>query len=327
MLEKFNSFFFDDSKKNFNITSDSVPWFLISCLKKYNLVSFLCNDNKELEELYNKLKVLCPNEVVLLFPSFDCPLFSNISPTNQNKASRIKTLSELSNLNTKRVIVLFTMESIFTNIIPLNTLKNKQLVINSSKDFGKYSREKIISFLEKNSYSRVDTVRQRGEYSIRGGILDVFSPSQKFPVRIDFFSSEIESIKSFDIVTQLSFLSIYSTNFIPASEILINESSIQNFRTKFRELKVRNKDEYYESISQGIAIDGVEQFLSLLYENLENFLNYIIGFKLIVKSNYLELLEKLSNRLVSDFLDSFDCMQDINIYLQSYSEITKKLVN
>ena len=51
MLEKFNNFFFDDSKNNFNITSDSVPWFLVSCLKKYNLVSFLCNDIKELEEL------------------------------------------------------------------------------------------------------------------------------------------------------------------------------------------------------------------------------------------------------------------------------------
>ena len=325
MLEKFNNFFFDDSKNNFNITSDSVPWFLVSCLKKYNLVSFLCNDNKELEELSSKLKVLCPNEVVLLFPSFDCPLFSNISPTNLNKALRIKTLSELSNLNTKRVIVLFTMESIFTDIIPKNTLKNKQLVINSHKDFRKFSREKIISFLEKNSYSRVDTVRQKGEYSIRGGILDIFSPSQKFPVRIDFFASEIESIKSFDIVTQLSYSLIYSTDFIPASEILINEKSIQNFRTKFREQKIRNKDEYYESVSQGIAIDGIEQFLSLLYENLENFLNYITQFKLIVKSNYLELLENLSTRLVSDFYDSFDSKKNINIYLKSHNEIVRKI--
>ena len=78
-------------------------------------------------------------------------------------------------------------------------------------------------------------------------------------------------------------------------------------------------------MSQGIAIDGIEQFLSLLYENLENFLNYLTQFKLIVKSNYLELLENLSTRLESDFYDSFDSKKNINIYLKSHNEIVRKI--
>ena len=77
-----------------------------------------------------------------------------------------------------------------------------------------------------NGYCRVDTVRQKGEYAIRGGIIDIFSPSEKHPIRLDTFGSDIESMKVFDSITQLSLKDIKISKIISSSEILLNEESI-----------------------------------------------------------------------------------------------------
>ena len=161
MFNKLNHFPDEISGLKFNITNDSVPWFLISLLKKYEKVSFICQNNNELYELSQNIKVLYPQIRIILFPSIDCPLFSNISP-----------------------------KSFF---------KDRFLEINLDK---KYSIECIKKFILGNDYYRVETVRQKGEYAIRGGIIDIFSPSEKFPIRLDTFGSEIETMKVFDPITQ-----------------------------------------------------------------------------------------------------------------------------
>ena len=113
MLNKLNHLPVDLAGLNYNITSDSVPWFLISLLKKYQKISYICSDNKELYYLSENLRILLPEITIFQLPSFDCPLFSNISPTVENKSIRISALTSVLSSNNKFSILLTTFDSLY----------------------------------------------------------------------------------------------------------------------------------------------------------------------------------------------------------------------
>ncbi|MGY9060495.1 MAG: DEAD/DEAH box helicase, partial [Candidatus Puniceispirillales bacterium] len=149
------------------------------------------------------------------------------------------------------------------------------LKINNSNE---NSFKKINEFLNNVVYNRVQTVRELGEFSIRGSILDIFPIGYDHAVRIDFLGEKIETIKKMDPLTQrsgelLNFVNIYLPN-----EYLLNEKTIENFRTKFRAFKgLDSKNNIiYEKISSGIKFDGIEHFLPLFHnEMLNSFFDFI----------------------------------------------------
>ena len=302
MVKFFESFNFDDEQKSIKVTNESLPWFLISLLKKYKKISYLCNSEKELFDINNKLRILKPDIEIILFPAFDNPLFSNISPSVDNKSTRITSLIKLLNFNFSELIVLMTLDSVLLKIIPNQLLKNK--VMNIDLNAEEKDIDNIKSFLDSNSYNRLDTVRQKGEYAIRGGIFDFFSPNQNFPIRLDTFSSSIESMKFFDPITQLSTENIEQTSIFPSSEVFLEKKSIQNFRVNFRTLNIKNKDDYYRNISEGIQIAGIEQFIPLLYNNLDNFLNLVSNYKFIVNFDFLKKIDDRYKKILSEYENS-----------------------
>ena len=101
-------------------------------------------------------------------------------------------------------------------------------------------------------YERVDFVRSKGEFSIRGDIIDIFSPNNNNPARILFDFDHIESISFFDIESQKSNNKVNSYDLFPASEIIFNDKSIKNFRELYRKMGFTDRNEYYKSISNNI---------------------------------------------------------------------------
>ena len=269
MNSEYSNFFFDEDKSNFNLTIDSIPWFLVTAIKKFKNISYICSDIKELKTLKSKILAIDNKTNIIDFPDLDCPLFSNISPSNEIRTTRIKTLTKLLNIDLGENIVLTTIESLLLKTIPKDTLINKYFELNPKN--SKLTIEKIKDFLINNSYERVETVRQKGEFAIRGGILDIFSPSEDFPIRIDSFASTIDSLKNFDPITQLSLNNLKKSSLIPTSEIFLNKKNIEKFRINFRTLNIDNKKNYYNNISQGIRLPGIEQFLPFFYNSLESF--------------------------------------------------------
>ena len=325
MFTNYNHLKFDLEKTDINLTEDSVPWFLISLLKKYKQINFLCKSNEEIISLSNKINILCPQIQILCFPSFDCPIFSSISPTSNNKAHRISTLIELSKNDFDKRIILYSLDSLFLKILPKDVFKNRYLILEKKKNKS-VTVENITHFLKNNSYFRVETVRQKGEFSIRGNIIDFFSPNNGYPTRIDSFASEIESIKKFDPISQLSFDRKEKTILIPASEVILNEKSIQKFRVNFRTFNIKNKNEYYENISQGINVDGIEQFLPLMSDNPECFLDYLKSGVFILEHNYKNLILEANEKISKDFLYSFDSTSLIKRFLEDSETLIKKLI-
>jgi len=322
MFNKFNHFFIDDDHKSLNITDDSVPWVLISILKKYNNLLFLCHNNSELFSLSEKLKILVPNLKIFLFPEWDSPLFSNISPTNINKSLRIEALSNVVNEKISNTIFLTTPTAMLFKTIPKLILKGRTL--NISENSKNINLENIKNFFLHGNYNRVETVRQKNEYSIRGGIIDFFSSSENFPIRLDTFGSEIDDIKTFDPISQLSLKKVKETKLIPSSEVLLNKESIENFRVKFRDLKIKNSDEIYNSISEGITVDGIEQFLPLFYDKLEDSYSYFEKLNLVIRPNFNDDIIESERKILRNFFSS-EIKIDKNAFLTRSDYLIKKI--
>ncbi|HYP63970.1 MAG TPA: DEAD/DEAH box helicase, partial [Acidocella sp.] len=137
----------------------------------------------------------------------------------------------------------------------------------------------IASFLEADGYRHTGTVMEAGEFSRRGGILDVFPAGEAAPVRIDLFGDEIESIRRFDPETQRSGEALPVLEFHPASEVPFDAASVARFRTNWRELfgPQAVQDPLYVSVSEGHRHPGVEHYGPLFSEGMESIFDYLPG--------------------------------------------------
>ncbi|WP_291830476.1 CarD family transcriptional regulator, partial [Bosea sp. (in: a-proteobacteria)] len=127
-----------------------------------------------------------------------------------------------------------------------------------------------------NGYMRASTVSEKGEFAVRGGVIDVYPPGFEEPVRLDMFGSELESIRTFDPATQRSTGQLREVHLAPVSEALLDADSISRFRTGYLGLfGAAGDDPLYSAISEGARRQGMEHWLSLLYDRLETLFDYL----------------------------------------------------
>ena len=129
------------------------------------------------------------------------------------------------------------------------------------------------------AYLRTDTVRETGEFAVRGGILDVFPPGQTAPARLDFFGDDVETIRSFDPATQRSIGKLESLILRPVAEFMMNDATIAQFRTSYLSLfgAKASRDALYESVSAGRSHPGIEHWLPLFHGDLACLTDYCFG--------------------------------------------------
>ena len=134
----------------------------------------------------------------------------------------------------------------------------------------------VTKFLVRNGFHRTETVREYGEFAVRGGILDVFSDASALPNRIDFFGDEIDTIKAFDALSQRSIEPKEKLFISPAAEFLLDEDSIDLFRSRFREFFGGKgaKSPLYEAVSAGHMSPGIEHWSALLHSEMATIEDY-----------------------------------------------------
>src|SRR5690606_37015748 len=137
--------------------------------------------------------------------------------------------------------------------------------------------EKLIGWAANNGYLRVPTVRESGEYAVRGGLVDIFPASAEVPLRFDFFGSQLESIRSFDPDSQRTTGTLRAIDLTPMSEVVLTESSIRRFRQNYTAAFGGNTvdDTLYASISGGARYSGTEHWLPFFYEHLDRLSDYV----------------------------------------------------
>jgi len=208
-----------------------------------------------------------PDDQILTFPAWDCLPYDRISPNGVVTGQRLRCLAELAAAPEAGCIILTTINAWLQRVPPHSHFKAASLTL---KVGGIVTPKDISAFAVQHAYRRADTVREAGEYAVRGSIVDIFPPGADDPVRIDFFDTEIETIKSFDAETQRSLEPVTAITLHPVSEFILDEASIAGFRSRYRELfgAEAMRDPLYLSVSEGRHHPGMEQMLPLFHYKL-----------------------------------------------------------
>lgn len=235
-------------------------------------------DDRRLETLHEALSFLAPDVDLAIFPAWDCLPYDRVSPHSDIVAQRVKALSTvLSWQQDKRRrprILLTTVNAAMQKVMPAQTLSGLKF---EAEKGGRLDLGALKNFLVHNGYTRTDTVREAGEYSIRGSIIDLYPPGYNEPVRIDTFGDEIETIRSFDPLSQRSTGDIKGFSLLPAAEFELSDKAISRFRQSYREIfgTTGNNDPLYEAVSEGRRYNGMEHWLPLFHDHMETLFDYV----------------------------------------------------
>jgi len=158
------------------------------------------NDADEAAYLYNDLKLMLATDDVFFFPSSFKRAIKLSQLDAANEILRTEVLNRLANNASPCVIVTYP-ESLMQKVISTEGMKTKMLKMTVGESLG---IDFVVEMLHEYKFERVDFVYEPGQFSVRGSIMDIFSFAFELPFRCDFFGDEIESIRIFDIETQLS---------------------------------------------------------------------------------------------------------------------------
>ena len=258
-----------------------------------NNILIIARDLKRYQQLKDGLEFFL-NKDVLLYPQWDCVPYDRISPNKLITSKRLETLSRLSNEKNKSKIILTTIQASCQRTLSLDEVKNKFI---SLKPGEVININNLVNFFVSNGYEKTPTVREHGEFSVRGGIIDFYSPLNK-PIRLDLFGNTIDSIKSFDLISQRSLELLKEIFVYPASEIILNDKTIENFRVNFNKKfgSQKEKVKIYDSISEGISYPGMEHWLPFFYNKTGSIFDYI--------DKPIILLDHLYDSSLEDFLET-----------------------
>nr|WP_092073599.1 transcription-repair coupling factor [Dendrosporobacter quercicolus]NSL48005.1 transcription-repair coupling factor [Dendrosporobacter quercicolus DSM 1736]SDM64198.1 transcription-repair coupling factor (superfamily II helicase) [Dendrosporobacter quercicolus] len=170
-------------------------------------------NNEGLEQLHTDLGTLLPDAVIADLPALDIVTFSAAAKSVELAARRMDVLGRL--VRQEKIIVLATIEAAMQKGLSRQEFENNRLNIAVGIEI---TREQVLENLVRFGYERVDQVGSIGQFSARGGIVDVFPVNVTAPLRIEFFGDEIDSLRQFDIVTQRSSHNVTQADILPLTE-------------------------------------------------------------------------------------------------------------
>jgi transcription-repair coupling factor (superfamily II helicase) len=239
-------------------------------------LAVVCRDGPRMQQLARALEFFAPDLPLLQFPAWDCQPYDRVSPHGGILAQRLTTLARLARLtgSDKPLIVLTTINAIVQRVPARDAVAAQALSVAPG---NVVPMDSIVAWLEHHGYTRSSTVREAGEYAVRGGILDLFPAGLDQPVRFDFFGDSLESIRSFDAETQRTLLDMRSLDLVPISEFQLVTDSIRRFRMGYvAEFGAPERDDQlYEAVTEGRRHPGMEHWLPLFWEKMETLFDYL----------------------------------------------------
>ena len=165
-----------------------------------NIHILVLDDADEAAYMYNDLKQILSPEEVFFYPSSFKRAIKLSQLDTSNEILRTEVMNHLANISIPCIVVTYP-ESLMQKVVSANSMKSRMLKIHVGESLG---IDFIVEVLLEYKFERVDFVYEPGQFSVRGGIVDIFSFANELPYRCDFFGDEVESIRIFDIETQLS---------------------------------------------------------------------------------------------------------------------------
>ncbi|WP_336056458.1 transcription-repair coupling factor [Nitratireductor sp. CH_MIT9313-5] len=254
---------------------------------------FVMRDGQRLAPLVEALKFVAPELPVLELPAWDCLPYDRVSPGADASARRLSAMASMAALaeTPHRAIVLVSANALLQRMPPKEQIRAQTF---SARPGNQISMEDLTQRLEAAGFDREPTVRDVGQYAVRGGILDLYAPGSEEALRLDFFGDTLESIRAFDPETQRTTGQRTSISLNPMSEVSLTSDTISRFRRNYIQTfgAPKRDDALYTAVSEGRRFAGMEHWLPLFHDELSTVLDYLPDAPVIFDHLALEAIEE-----------------------------------
>ncbi|MBT8470978.1 MAG: transcription-repair coupling factor, partial [Marinicaulis sp.] len=263
------------------------------------VVFHIARDEPRAAATAQALRFFAPEIPVIEFPAWDCLPYDRVSPTANVSSRRMAALAAISaQSKAGPFIVVTSINAALQRTPPMDVVRSAHL---SLAPGAVYAMDDLTAYLTSNGYTRSSTVRERGEFAVRGGLVDIFPPGADAPVRLDFFGDSLESVRAFDAETQRTTQQLSRFDLSAASEILLSDETIARFRSGFVKLfGAAGDDPLYEAISAGRIHAGAEHWLPLFYEKTGSLLD-AAGDALVFTDHMIDEAAESRFEMINDY--------------------------
>ncbi len=224
------------------------------------------------QRLQGEIAFFAPALKTCVFPDWETLPYDTFSPHHDLVSERLATLYEM--MRGAFDVAIVPVTTALTRLMPVEYLAANTFFF---KQGGKLAIDALRHQCTIAGYTHVTQVVAPGEYSIRGGLIDIFPMGSALPYRIDLFDEDIDSIRSFDVDSQRSIYKVNEVRLLPAREFPMNEAAQTLFRQNFR-IKFEgdpSKSRVYKDVSKGVPSAGIEYYLPLFFESTARFTDYL----------------------------------------------------
>src|SRR6201982_2405134 len=270
-------------------------------------LAVVCRDGARMAGLARAIAFFAPDVEVLEFPAWDCLPYDRVSPHPAVVAQRVMTLARLARVTGREypAILLATVNAVLQRV-PERAVIAKQSLSIAPGNLAPMAG--IVQWLELNGFNRAATVREAGDYAVRGAIGDLFAPGMDEPVRLDFFGDTLETIRSFDPDTQRTTSELRTLDLVPVAEFQLTSDTIRPFRTGYVAQfgAAGPYDALYEAVSEGRRHAGMEHWLPLFHRGLETLFDYLPATPLALEP----LDEEAAHERLAQIADYYQARKD-----------------
>jgi transcription-repair coupling factor (superfamily II helicase) len=259
---------------------------------------FVAPDEQAMRAVTDAARWFAPELQVIEFPAWDCLPYDRASPALSVSSRRLAALHQLQAGKQSSQLLVTTVNAALQRV---QTPFRVREAVRELKPGMRIGYDSLTGLLQRQGYSRTDTVIDTGEFAVRGSIFDIFPAGLEQGLRLDFFGDELESLRLFDPATQRTTGTTESHLLLPASEALLDDDSIKRFRTRYRERFGANatQDPLYQAVSDGRRLAGMEHWLPLFEDKLSTLFDHLSADDLVV-------IDAAAMGAADERLDDFD---------------------
>ena len=345
---KFKSITEKISEKTFPINiygiSESGKSYIINGIfeENDNSMVVVTHSDVDAKNLYEDLSFYTTD--VFYFPVREVVFYNVDAISGDLRWARLKVIKEILQNERKKIIVT-SIDALTSLYTPKEYYLRYSMIIKTGDDID---LKEISKSLLQCGYERVEVVEGKGEFSFRGGILDVFPPTSAYPYRVELFGDEVDSIRTFNTESQRSIEKVEEFSIFPSKEVIVDDEcrsrAVQNINEELKNINVSKENKESVEKIKGIVgkniellnntyyFETIDSYLPFFYEKLDSFFDYLQGYTFVVddfkrSSGKMESIYYEFNENYMSFLQRGDILPSQNSLLLNKGELESKLEN
>ncbi len=319
------------------LTDSSKAWMLYGITENTDKSSIVvCSNIFQANKLIQDLKFFSSDMEIVYLPARALQYYDIVAESKEVANQRMYAIEKI--LSGKQIIAVTTIDALLVKMFPNARYKGEEFELKVGDNI---SISKVVDKLAKFGFERTENVEGKGQFAVRGGIVDLFCINNDYPYRIEFFGDEVDSIRTFDTITQRSIDTVKKIDMSQVSENYVTPEKVEAVLKELEKyLKVSeisqelkgNIEEDIEKIKNGALDNLIDKYFNVLVKRPDTLLDYLEGFNIFideptkcmekakgVQYENAETIKVLAQR-------EYICMPFVNTYL-TYEEVEARLEN